>query len=196
VRAYRALGFACGLLLMSLTAIEAQEKRLSDRARTLSDALTELQKNPNDSRVQQRYLDAFPHDYKGFLQLFDLDQELSDGYDFISVLPSLATNHEAEAGALLVDLSKNARWDADAPNYLQTATATYAGQHTKTFVSLVERLSSSEHVNLITFLADKENHSAYKEYQDIIDHLRNLGENKLAKEFEAARRKRALQPHG
>jgi len=170
---------------MSLTAIEAQEKRLSGRARTLSDALTELQKNPNDPRVQQRYLDAFPHDYKRFLQLFDLDQELYDGYDFISVLPSLATNHDTEVGALLLGLSKDAHWEADAPNYLQTATVTYAGQHTTTFVSIVDKLSSSDRINFIKFLADKEYHGAYKGYQELIDHLRAVGEGKLAKEFEA-----------
>jgi hypothetical protein len=195
VASRRPLLFVSCLLLMSLAAVEAQEKRLSDRARALSDALTELQKKPNDPVAQQRYLSAFPHDYKSFLQLFDLDQELCDGYDFISVLPSLAKNHRAEVGALLVGLSKDAHWEADAPNYLQNDTLTYAGQHTTTLVSIVDKLSSPDRVNFITFLADTEYHGAYKEYQELIDHLRALGQSRLAKEFEAARAKRKRQPH-
>jgi hypothetical protein len=175
--------------------IEAQEKKLSDPARKLTGALEELQKTPSDPAVQQRYLKAFPRDYKSFVKLFDLNQELCDGFGFIDVLPSLAGNYDIEVGALLVGLSKDARYESDAPNYLRIATVSYAGQHTKTFVSLVETLSSSEHVNLITSLADVESHSADKEYPDIVDHLRTLGENKLAREFEAARRKRLHQPH-
>ena len=172
------------------------ENHLSDRARTLTSALTELQRQPDDPRLQLRYLDAFPHDYKSFLQLFDLDHDLYDGYDFISTLPSLANEHDAEVGTLLVGLSKDAHWEADAPSHLQQATVAYAGQRTATFVSLVEKLSSSERANLIKFLADVENHRSYKAYQQVIDNLRVLGQDKLAKEFEGARRKRMRQPHG
>ncbi len=99
------------------------------------------------------------------MELFDLHRELYDGVDFIRILPELAKNHDAEVGNLLVRLSKDAHWEGDAPSYLQLATATYAGQHTKTFVSVIDQLSPSEQGNLITFLADVQNHSAYGEYQ-------------------------------
>ncbi len=92
-------------------------------------------------------------------------------------------------------LSKDAHWEGDATSWLREATATYAGQHTATFISVVEHLSSLERANLITFLADVENHISYKEYQQVINNLTALGQDKLAKEFEAARRKRARQPH-
>ena len=191
----RALLLLSCVLLFLLVSVQGEEKHLSGRARALSDALTELQKKSDDPLLQQRYLDAFPRDYKSFLQLFDIGQELTDGYDFISILPSLAKEHDAEVGALLVGLSKDAQWEADAPSYLQMATATYGGQHTATLVSIVEKLSSSERGNLITFLADVENHSSYKEYQQVIDNLKALGQDKLAKEFETARRRRSKQPH-
>ncbi len=80
---------SCGVLLV-VAPVHGEEKHLSDRARALTGALTELQQKPSDPLLQQRYLNAFPHDYKSFLQLFGPDRELYDGYDFISVLPSLA----------------------------------------------------------------------------------------------------------
>jgi len=184
------------LLVTFALTIPAQERRLSPEGRKLTDAFAQLQKSPDDSVAQERYLEAFPKDFKTFLQLFDLHRELSDGHEYIYLLPSLANKHEVELGALLIQLGKGAHWDADAPNYLQQVTANYAGQHTKTFVSLIKLLSPTDRANLITFLADAENHGAYKEYQDIIDRLRSTGQNRLEKEFEVAREKRMHQPHG
>ena len=184
------------LLFTPPLSIHGQEKQLSTEGRRLTDALVELQKKPNDLGAQERYLEAFPHDFKRFLELFDFRHELYDGHEYIDVLPLLAKNHEAELGTLLVKLSKDAHKDADAPSYLQSVTAVYAGQHTKTFVSLINQLPPSQHSNVITFLADVESHDVYKEYQDIIDRLKNLGENHLAKEFEVAREKRMRRPHG
>jgi len=177
-------------------AFQLQEKRLSPEGRKLTDALVELQKSPGDPAAQERYLKAFPNDFKTFLELFDLDRELYDGHEYINVLPSLAKNHEVELGILLVQLSKGAHRDADAPNHLQHVAAAYAGQYTKTFVSSIKELSPTERANLITFLADVENHGAYIEYQDIIDGLKSIGQDGLAKEFEVARQKRTRQPHG
>ncbi len=184
------------LLLVWPLFTHAQQKQLSPNARKLADALTELQKKPDDPEVQERYLDAFPHDYKAFLSLFDLGRELSDGHDYIRILPSLAKHHELEVGQLLVQLSKDAHYEADAPSYLQRATAQYANRHTESFVKLVHQLSPRKRSRLVTFLADVENHGAYPEYQGIIDHLNALGQKHLAKEFEAAREKRSRQPHG
>jgi hypothetical protein len=194
--AHRAMLVVFCLLVLSLTLIQAQEKQVSERAAALNNSLAELQKKPSDPVVQQRYLEVFPRDYKSFLELFDLHRELYDGVDFIRILPELAKNHDAEVGNLLVRLSKDAHWEGDAPSYLQLATATYAGQHTKTFVSVIDQLSPSEQGNLITFLADVQNHSAYGEYQAIIDHLRSLGKCGLAQRFEEARKRRSQQPHG
>jgi hypothetical protein len=167
--------------------INAQSKVLSSEGRKLTDALDKLQKEPNDPVVQEQYLRAFPHDYKGFLGLFDLGRELYDGHEFIVVLSSLAKNHETEVGRLVVQLGKEAHWDADAPNYLSHETTVYGGQHTKTFATLLRQLPTSERDNLVTFLAHAENLSAYPEFQELIDDLKNLGQNDLAKEFEAAR---------
>jgi len=103
------------------------------------------------------------------------------------VLPSLAKNHEIEVGRLVVRLSKTAQWDADAPNYLEHATVVYGVQRTKTFATLAQQLPTTGRANLINFLAHAENIAAYPEFQELIDHLKSLGQNELAKEFETAR---------
>jgi hypothetical protein len=175
------------LVVTSVLPIGAQEKPLSVEGRRLSDALAELQKEPNDPAAQEEYLKVFPPDYKAFLALFDLDRELYDGHEFIMELSSLAKNHEPEVGRLLVRLSKDAHWDADAPNVLEHETVTYGGQHTRTFATLLQQLSPSERANLITFCAHAENFAAYPEFQALIDNLKSLGRNDLAKELETAR---------
>ena len=180
-------GFAVMVVLFASMTVTAQQKPLSPEARRLSDALAELQKKPGDSVVQEQYLRAFPHDYKSFLALFDLDRELSDGYEFIMVLSSLSKDQEAQVGRLVVQLSKDARWDADAPNYLEYQTVVYGVQHTKTFANLLQQLSPAEQANLITFCAHAENFAAYPQFQGLIDNLRSFGQNDLAKEFETAR---------
>jgi len=174
----------------------AQEKPLSPEARRLSDALTELKAHPDDSTAQERYLETFPRTYKDFLNLFGYHHELYDGHEFIDLLPLLADRHETEVGSLLVQLSKDAEKEADAPTYLQQATAIYASHYTKTFATLVNQLTRKQRMSLVDFLADVENHSAYKDYQETIDHLKSLGQNRLANEFEVARKKRSQQPHG
>lgn len=193
-RSLPAAFFLLGVLPLS---VRAQEKTLSPKAQELTQALAALRSEPADAIAQERYLKAFPHDYKGFLELFDLDHELYDGSDdYIDVLPSLAKNHATKVGKLLVGLSKDAHAEADAPAYLQHATAAYGGQHTRIFGELLKQLPSQKQSQLITFLADVENHSGYPEYQVIIDRLKGLGEQDLASKFEEARKNREQQPHG
>jgi hypothetical protein len=173
-----------------------QENGLSRKVTKLSAALAELRNSPNDRTAQMRYLDAFPKTYKEYLQFFDVGRSLYDGHEYVDVISTLAANYELAVGNTLVSLSQDAEYDADAPAYLQHATSGYAGQHTKTFVSLLKRLPSAKEANLITFLADVENHRAYPQYQLIIDHLKALGETALASKFELARAERKKQPHG
>ena len=173
----------------------AQDRQLSPKARELIHALAALRTSPDDSAAQERYLKTFPHDYREFLNLFDLDQELYDGHDFVDALPLAGKGHEAELGKLLVGLAKDAHYDSDAPNYLQQVTAVYAGQHPKTFAELLKQLPLQKQTQLITFLADVEAHNSYPEYQAINDGLKRIGEDKLALRFEEARTKREKQPH-
>jgi hypothetical protein len=180
-------GFAAMVVLFASMTTTAQQKPLSPEAQRLSDALAELQKKPGDSVAQEQYLKAFPHDYKSFLALFDLGRELYDGHEFIFVLSPLAKDHEVELGRLLIQLSKDAKWDADAPNYLRNETVVYGVQHTKTFATLLQQLQPAERANLITLVAHAENFAAYPEFQELMDNLKSLGQNDVAKQLETAR---------
>lgn len=175
--------------------VAGNQKTPSAPATNLSRALTQLRDTPDDPRAQARYLEAFPQTYKQFLQLFDLGQPLYDGHDYVEVFSSLAEDHEHEVGKLLIALSKDAHYSADAPSYLQHATSAYGSKHTKTFLALLKGLPAHRQANLITFLADVENHQNYPDYQLIIDHSKALGEAALAEKFELARAKRSKQPH-
>ncbi len=194
-RTHLTLSFFLLAVVLSQSAL-AQEQSLSPQGRKLKESWAELQKEPNDSAVQERYLAAFPHDYKGFLGLFDLGRELYYNSNvYIDILPVLAGSHEREVGELLVELSEDARWAGDAPNYLQHATATYASEHTQMFATLIKTLPPRKRAHLIAFLADVDNFGPYLEYQNIIDHLKSLGDGDLAHEFEVAREKRSSQPN-
>ncbi len=181
--------------LILLQWVHAQGKPALADAPKLTVALANLRKNPDDPTAQQRYLYSFPNTYARFLQLFEPGRQLYDGFEYISVLPSLAGKDEKGVGELLIRLSKDAHYEADAPSYLQDATAAYASQHTKMFVELVNELPIEKRAHLIVFLADVENHSAYPHYQETIDHLNDLGERCLAEEFRIAREQRQRQPH-
>jgi len=173
----------------------ANQSTMPNGAEQLTQALAQLQRAPDDRKVQERYLDAFPQTYKSFLELFDFNHPLYDGHEYVETLYSLVGSHELEVGRLLVQLSKDAHYDADAPSYLQNATATFGSQHIEIFLALLKQLPVGEQANLITFLADVENHQAYPEYQLIIDHLKALDERSFARKFVAARAKRSRQPH-
>jgi hypothetical protein len=184
------------LLTIALSrATRAQLQNLSPPARRLTNALADLRNNPNDSDVEERYLNAFPRSYADFLSLFDYRRELADGHDYIDVLPSLAKLHDEEVGALLWDSARALARTLTPPSSLQAGTATYGSQHTATFAILLEKLSPADRAHVISFLADVENFRGYPEYQTIIDNLKKSRQHALANEFEAARTKRQSAPN-
>jgi hypothetical protein len=177
--------------------VAVQKNGLAPVGHRLEEAWAELQKEPNDYTTQKRYLAAFPQSYKSFLALFGLNGELyGSAHEYVDVLPTLARNHERAVGSLLLHLSEDAHYEADAPSYLQHATATYGSEHTRTFAKLLGSLPVGKQSRLIAFLADVENPAAYPEYQAIIDHLKALGDGGLAAKFEVARENRSGLRHG
>ncbi len=189
--------FCAALLLLALvlssspwTLAGEPAKPLSPQAETLQRRLAALQAQPHDSSVQTQYLEAFPKDITSLTRLFASGAELYDGHDYIFALRDLAKDQPVVVGKLLIGLSKDAHYDADALSYLQDVTAEYAVTHTAQFVKLLRARSKAEIARLIRYLADVENHYAYPEYPVIIANLRKLGERDLAQRFEKAKRER------
>ena len=141
-------------------------------------------------RAEQAFIDSFPQTYSDFLQLFDYSHPLYDGHDYIETLQSLVSSHELTVGKLIVQLSKDAHYEADAPGYLQHVMVAYGCEDTLVFLTLLRELLPKERSNLIVFLADVESHAAYSDYQGIVERLKSLNQPELARQFEAAREKR------
>lgn len=160
-------------------------------------AFTHLKANPNDRAAQERYLRVFPHSYRGFLAMFGTGGSLADGYqcDYIFALSTLQARHSSQVGRLLVQLSKDAEYQADAPSCLQHVLTNYGSRYTKLFVAFLYELPEKERDQLITFLADVEG-GPQPEYQSIIRNLRQLNELELAKKLQQAQIDRGRQPHG
>jgi hypothetical protein len=185
-------------LLITSTAIAgAQQPGEVSSAEKLKAAFTSLKAHPNNKVVQQRYLKVFPHGYKAFLAMFATGGSLADGYecDYIFALSTLQGRHSTEVGSLLVQLSKDAEYQTDAPSCLQHVMTKYGSRYTKLFAGFLHQLSAQERGQLIAFLADVEV-ATYTEYQSIVQNLKNLKEPKLAKEFQQAQMERSRQSHG
>jgi hypothetical protein len=196
----RAITITFLLLVINSAAMGAAPKsRPGSSVEELKSAFTHLKANPNDRAAQKRYLKAFPQDFRAFMALFGSGGTLADGYqcDYIFALSALQAHHAAQVGRLLVQLSKDAQYRADAPSCLQHVLANYGSRYTKSFAVFLHGLSPRERDQLITFLADIDTKvTSNLDYQHIIRNLKQLNEPELAKKFQQAQIDRARQQHG
>jgi len=181
------------LFLVTLSAA-AQPLFHPQSAEKLKAAFTSLKETPNSRSAQHRYLKAFPRTYNKFQSYFGTGGSLADGYecDYIFALSSLQSHHVAEVGYLLVQLSKDAEYQRNAPSCLHNVMANYGSHYTKSFAAFLHELSPQERGQLINFLADVES-AHYPEYQAIIQNLKGLKESDLAKEFQQAQAEHSKQ---
>lgn len=196
----RAITITFLLLVINSAAMgTARNFRAGSPGEELKAAFTHLKTNPNDRAAQKRYLKAFPQDYRGFMALFGAGGSLADGYqcDYIFALSALQAHHSDQVGRLLVQLSKDAEYQADAPSCLQHVLTNYGSRYTKAFAGFLHELSPKERDQLITFLADIDTKvSSNLDYRRIIRNLKQLNEPELAKKFQQAQIDRARQQHG
>jgi len=165
----------------------------SPQALNLLAALSDLRKNPGESKLQEHFLNLFPKDIKSYEDLFDRDDdgELSAVYgEYLKTLVTLWEYREHEVGRLVVDLAKQASGNKEAIGNLRGLTVDFGNHHPEEFSRLLKHLSKEDRGHLIAFLADVEDHVTYPEYEDLILALQNLDENKLAEEFRRAKEKR------
>jgi hypothetical protein len=172
----------------------AQPLRHTATPERLKAAFTSLKATPNSRTAQHHYLKVFPRTYKKFQAYFGASGALADGNecDYIFALSALQSHHVAEVGTLLVQLSKDAEYQGNAPSCLHNVMANYGSHFTKSFAVFLHQLSSQERGQLINFLADVES-AKYPEYQAIIQNLKGLQETELVKEFQQAQTERSKQ---
>ena len=197
-RVLRGLAISLALLLLtpSSSIAAAQPLHRAQSPEKLQAAFNSLKANPNSRTAQHHYLKAFPHSFKRFQAYFGVGGALADGNecDYIFALSALQSHHVAEVGSLLVQLSKDAEAQGNAPSCLHNVMANYGSHYTKRFAGLLHQLSPQERGQLIDFLADVES-AKYPEYQAIIQNLKGLNEPELAKEFQQAQAERSKQSH-
>ncbi len=196
----RAITITFLLLVINSAAMgAAHNSRAGSPGEELKAAFTRLKASPNDRAAQKRYLQAFPQDYRGFMALFGAGGSLADGYqcDYIFALSALQVRHSDQVGRLLVQLSKDAEYQADAPSCLQHVLANYGSRYTKAFAGFLHELSLKDRDQLITFLADIDTKvTSNLDYRRIIRNLKQLNEPELVKKFQQAQIDRARQQHG
>lgn len=185
------------LFMTSAAMAGMQKPGPSSGAEELKAAFTSLKANPNNQAVQKRYLKVFPRRYTTFMAFLGAGGSLADGYecDYIFALSTLQANHSIAVGRLLVQLSKDAKYGADAPSCLQNVMTKYGSRYTRHFARFLHQLSAKERGQLITFLSDVEV-KTYQEYQRIIQNLKQLNESDLAEEFQQAQSERSRQSPG
>jgi hypothetical protein len=193
-------GLAISLALLLLTPYSsiaaAQPLHRAQSPEKLQAAFNSLKANPNSRTAQHHYLKAFPHSFKRFQAYFGAGGALADGNecDYIFALSALQSHHVAEVGSLLVQLSKDAESQGNAPSCLQNVMANYGSHFTKSFAVFLHQLVPQERGQLIDFLAELDS-ANYPEYQGIIQNLKGLNEPELAKEFQQAQAERSKQSH-
>jgi len=192
----RGLAINLGLLLLaaSWSIAATQPLHRVQSPERLQAAFTGLKANPNSRTAQHNFLKAFPRTYKKFQAYFGAGGALADGNecDYIFALSALQSHHVAEVGSLLVQLSKDAEVQGNAPSCLHNVMANYGSHFTKSFAAFLHQLSPQERGQLINFLADIES-AHYPEYQAIIQNLKGLKESDLAKEFQQAQAEHSKQ---
>ena len=110
---------------------------------------------------------------------------------WLSYLKELLNEHRWQVGCILINVSKDATWRADAFNYLQEVTASFALNYPAPFVEILKTYDVREQDDVIAFLADGI-HSPAEGYAEIVEQLRNLHEESLVKRFVEIEKQRAL----
>jgi hypothetical protein len=174
----------------------SQVENLIPEAKEIKLAFENLENNPHSTIYQEKYINVFPENAVLFRKVFapaEFDQ-LYDGELYISKLNDLTQEYPDKIGYKLINLCVGLKkWEADAVGYIQHITMEFANSRYSNFISLTKNLNQKDLSTLIVFLADVENHSAYKAYQDFMDKLKKNNENALFFQFKKAKEERINQ---
>jgi hypothetical protein len=113
----------------------------------------------------------------------------------LDLLKHLSSEYPDKTVYLLLGLSRDAKWDADAPNYLQDILTEYIINHFDLFITPFKNLSIREQKNIAVFLADVETIATYPEFKTILNLLKRHKETKLYEMFLNSKKERMKQEH-
>ena len=171
---------------------------LSEASKKVKIAFEVLKNHPDSKPKQLAYLKVFPQNKQQFIEIFDpvdFSQLYSDSFQYIDAFIALAKDYPTDVIDKSINIGKDLKWEADAIGDLQRSIVKLGNQNIDIFSKEVNALPTIETGHLIAFLADVENHKAYPEYQQLIEALQRIGENKLAAKFIKARAFRERNNH-
>ena len=158
----------------------------------------QIEANPTEE-AEVRYLALFPKTFNEFTKIFmtlrSPDELEKTSWEHLKLLEKLAVNHPRAVRDIWFGVAANAEYDADAVSQLQGQLAAYAAQDTQSFATQLMSRPEAERRNIITFLADKENFDAYKDYATLLSNLEKLGQPELRRLFLDAKTKRMKYRH-
>ncbi len=164
-------------------------QQLSTKSKQVLTVYNQLQSCPGSKTCALNYIEVFPDDTAQFLRVFapaDFGQLYKSSDNFIDEFFKLSRYHSVLVINKAIDIGKDLKWDADAVGYLQHGIVALGNRYTRLFILKINSLKPKEQSNLITFLADVENHDAYPEYKKLIKSINDAGRTDLADKFKTA----------
>lgn len=179
---------------------EIDRDSLCNASKMLLDDILAILNSPEDEFLRGKYINDFPKTFAEFCRIFHPSdfKELYDGsYVFLEMFDDILKERPQDTVGVLLGLSVNATYDADAPGQLQRILANFICNNCDFFIGPFSKLARSGQQNIITFVCDVENFSAYTKFDCIVRVLKEKGNTDLAKRFLAAKEERiGIGPHG
>jgi hypothetical protein len=180
-----------------LNNLDRESLRLDSRI--LLDDLLAILRSPEEGSLRTKFIKDFPKTFAHFSQVFNPanSKELYDGHVFLEMFRVILKERPRETVGVLLGLSKDAKYDADAPGYLQRIMADFICNNYDVFIEAFRKLTNAEQKNVIAFVCDVENYAAYRLFDCIIKTLEMKANTVLLAWFLAAKEARISRgPHG
>lgn len=180
--------------------LELDRESLSESSGILLDDILAILKSPEEESLRTKYLDDFPKTFSEFLEIFhpsNFKELYSGSYVFLEMFEDILKERPRETAKLLIGLSVDAQYDADAPSHLRGILANFISNYYDFLIGPFNKLAHAHQQNIITYICDVENFAAYHVFNSIIRKLEEKNNKELLKRFLAAKEERiSIGPHG
>jgi hypothetical protein len=178
--------------------LETKTDKLSEISLKQYKNALNVYKNPDDKKIKEKFLNEFPNDFDSFLSVFhqkDFSQLYENSFIYLDLLADLSKEYPEKTIHLLLNLSKNAKYDADATGNLQNILTHFIINNYYIFIKPFKKLPKLNQENIAAFIADVETIATYREYNSILEHLNKNREFALVEIFSRAKVERIKRGH-
>ena|ERR1700744_298559 len=186
------------VFLFALTFNVVRSQQLSEASERVKIAFNKLKSDSSSVKNKMAYLNIFPKNKKQFMDIFqpeNFGQLYPESNKYIEMFIGLAKHFPDKVIDKSVDIGADLKWEADATGQMQNSIVDLGNEHIDVFSKKLNSLPKVKRDQLITFLADAENHKAYHTYEQLIKSLQKVNENNLAIQFIRARKLREKNNH-